>query len=146
MYSVIAHENERQINCSVPFHPQTKSKLTGKIIEICNKAETGKIAYANWNNVYSTVPKTPNYTPCAGMDIFLGLPHIGKEPQHGNGSLIKLYFKSHVKVKSMIMYYDFAVMVADIGGYIGLFLGMSLVDLTMKCNTLLFSHVTTKFK
>ena len=48
LYGVIAQENAKQTNCSVPFPPQTKSKVTGETIEICNSLESGKIAYSNW--------------------------------------------------------------------------------------------------
>ena len=44
------------------------------------------------------------------------------------------------------MHYDFADMDADIGGSIGLFLGISFIDLGIKCNSLVFSHITKKFK
>ena len=96
--------------------------------------------------MYSTIPKTSNYTPCAGMHLFLSLSHINKEPQPGNKSLFTLYFNLHVKVEGIIMHYDFADMDADIGGSIGLFLGISFIDLGIKCNSLVFSHITKKFK
>ena len=44
------------------------------------------------------------------------------------------------KVKSVILYYDMTTLVADVGGYIGMLLGVSLVDLTIMCNAV-FSKV-----
>ena len=138
LYNMVAHKNEKELNCSVPFHPITLSKLSGKIIDVCNNSETGKKALRNLHSLADEGPDLPNKNPCAGMDFFLGVPEIEKNTigdQATQEAFIRLYIKSEVKVKSVIIYYDFTALTADIGGYMGMFLGISLVDLTMKCNT-----------
>lgn len=133
-YDKIAKENNESFNCSVPFHPSIKSKLTGNPIEICNSSETGKKALENWVVSFYSGPLTTINKPCAEMEIFLGLPFI-----YNNGlvseAYIKIYIKPDIKVKSVILYYDLTTLFAELGGYIGMFLGISLVDLTIICNS-----------
>ena len=143
-YSTIARENENEFNCSVPFHPLTTSKLTGSIIEICNTSESGLKAFKKFNSVWQSNAIGKN-KPCAAMNIFMGLPSIDSRPTNpSKQAYIKLYMKSSVKVKSVIMYYDRSTFAAEIGGYVGMLMGMSVMDFTMMCNTVLFKFVTTK--
>ena len=144
-YELIANENEKHFNCSVPFHPPITSRITKNTIEICNNSDTGKKACENWSNSMSAGPQTPKNKPCARMDIFLGLPFIDSE-QPDHEASIRIYIKSDVKVKSVIMYYDFTTLAAEVGGYIGMFLGISLVDFTIICNSALFKVVSMKLK
>ena len=147
LYSTIASENEKELNCSVPFHPLTTSKLTGRIIEVCNTSELGSKAHANFNALHGTGPEEAKNKPCAAIDIFLGLPFIDNHPNNpSQEAYIRLYMKSNVKVKSMIIYYDFSTLAAEIGGYIGMFIGMSLMDFTIKCTAALFKAYTKKLK
>ena len=46
----------------------------------------------------------------------------------------KSAFKPDIKVKSTVMYYDSTTLAAEIGGYVGMFLGVSMVDLAMAFN------------
>jgi len=41
---------------------------------------------------------------------------------------LKVYLKSTVKVKKMVLNYPFLSMAAEVGGYSGLLLGISLLD------------------
>ena len=143
LYNMVANENEDKWNCSVPFHAPTTSKITGKLIEICNNSFLGLQAYNNWDDVLRRGSQIPNYQPCAWMDVVLGLPIVSPD-QNMNEAFVRFYFKSHVKVKSIIAYYDFASLVADLGGYIGMLLGVSLIDLTIKLNNLLVRVLAAK--
>ena len=144
LYNTIAIENENELNCSVPFHPKTTSNATGRIIDICKSSETGSKAVAKFSSLKTSTPSSKD-KPCASMAIFMGLPMIDNQPTNpSQESSIKLYMTLNVKVKSMIMYYDFSTFVAEIGGYVGMFMGMSLMDFTMMCNTALFNFFTRK--
>ena len=46
-YNSIAHKNERNYNCSVPFHPPVYSPISGKVIEVCKDEEVGKRALSD---------------------------------------------------------------------------------------------------
>ena len=144
LYNTIAGENEKEFSCSVPFHPVTTSNVTGRVIKICNTSEIGSKASGKFYSIRSSFPQSKN-KPCAKMDIFMGLPLVDNRPTNpSNESYIRLYIKSNVKVKSVIMYYDFSTFVAEIGGYVGMFMGMSLMDFTIMCNTALFNFITRK--
>ena len=141
IYKMVANKNKKLLNCSVPFHPPTASDEEGKIIKICNNSHSGRKALTEWNNAIVSGPTNSKYQPCAGMDVDLGMPSIG-EDQPKNSSFFRLFFTSHVKVKRIILYYDFSSLTADLGGYIGVLLGISLMDLTSKFNNLLFGYLT----
>ena len=58
----------------------------------------------------------------------MGLPFNGTGDD--NRSYIKMYMKSTVKFKKIVYDFTFLSMVAEIGGYTGLLLGVSVVNLT----------------
>ena len=80
------------------------------------------------------------------MDIFFGLPHVDKINNPLHEAYIKLYLEETVKVKTMILYYDVSTLGAELGGNIGVFIGISLMDLTIKGSAILFAFVTAKLK
>ena len=142
-YEKVAFENERDLNCSVPFHPTTNSSITGRQIEICSDSKDGKKAIRNWVASFYSSSETPLDKPCAEMEFFLGFPLVNEDRSESE-AYIKIYIKSHVKVKSVILYYDMTTLVADVGGYIGMLLGVSLVDLTIMCNAVFSKAVKLK--
>ena len=75
----------------------------------------------------------------------MGIPSIDNRPTNpSKEAYIKLYMKSSVKVKCVIMYYDRSTFAAEIGGYVGMLMGMSVMDFIMLCNTVLYKFVATK--
>ena len=67
--------------------------------------------------------------PCLSMDIYYGYPILDSN-YIPNESFIKLYFKSSVNVKENIFAYTGITLFAEMGGYLGLLLGFSILDLT----------------
>ena len=68
-------------------------------------------------------------SPCTTMGINFGIPirsniGIGKKEAY-----MKLYFKNQINVRTSIYSYSIPSLVADIGGYLGLLLGFSVLDL-----------------
>ena len=143
-YDIVANENEKKFNCTVPFHPPTLSKMTGNIIEICPDKLRGKEAYRSYKSFVQTGPSSPSMRPCAGMDVFLGLPDIDTGPE--DEAYIRLYLKTDIKIKSIILYYDSNTLFAEIGGYLGMLLGFSLLDFTSIVNGALFKMFLRKFQ
>ena len=66
--------------------------------------------------------------PCSTMDPDLGLPFVGK--QDDGIAYLKMYMLSTVKVKKTVLDYTWLSMLAEIGGYTGLLLGVSVVNVT----------------
>ena len=64
------------------------------------------------------------------MTFTFGLAKYSTTDIGPDEGLIKLYFKSQINVRKSMLSYDFAAFVADIGGYLGLLLGISLLDAT----------------
>ena len=62
------------------------------------------------------------------MNFFLDIPFSSSNFE--GKSYTKLYIKSTTKVREMVLDYSFLSMVAEIGGYTGLLLGVSVVNMT----------------
>lgn len=143
-YEIIAHENDKKFNCTVPFHPPTLSSRTRNMIEICPDSRRGRGALSNYRSFVQTGPSSPNMRPCSGMDVFLGLPDIDSGSK--DEAYIRLYLKTDIKIKSIILYYDSNTLFAEIGGYLGMLLGFSLLDFTSIVNGALFKIIVRKFQ
>ncbi len=74
--------------------------------------------------------------PCSTIEVFLGLPFPGDDGK-SNVAFIKIYVKSTVKVNRTVLDYTWVSMLAEIGGYTGLLLGISVVDITSFVDRLL---------
>ena len=146
-----ANENlDDKYGCTIPFLPQMKSKNTGKDLDICKSPEIGQMALKSYEDVET---KMLGNVPCTRMDISLGMPHVshdaaapqGSVPYQGYGSdetsFVLLYFKPTIKVKRTILEYDYLTLVAEIGGYVGLLIGVSLAQSSIAIITLLAKTV-----
>ena len=70
---------------------------------------------------------TPCSTPCAQMELFFGFPVI--QPFGKASYNLKMYFKSNIIVKKSQVAYPTESFLAEMGGYLGLFLGFSMMDI-----------------
>ena len=68
------------------------------------------------------------------MDIIFGIPIIEKD--NPKKSTMKMYFKKMIQVRRSYLAYSIISMFAEIGGYLGLLLGYSLLDLTNILDTI----------
>ena len=66
--------------------------------------------------------------PCSIMDINFGYPII--DTTNIDEAYVKLYFKMAVQIHKNILAYSTLSFLAEVGGYIGLLLGFSLLDLS----------------
>ena len=65
--------------------------------------------------------------PCSTMSITFGFPIYDiYDIKKGR---VKMYFKSQINVRKNVVSYDEVNLLAEIGGYIGLLLGFSLLDI-----------------
>ena len=65
--------------------------------------------------------------PCASIDTFFGIPDT---QEHRKGKYhLKLYFKNMISVQRSHISYPIESLIAELGGYLGLLLGVSSMDL-----------------
>ena len=81
------------------------------------------------------------YIPCSNFEISLGLPKIDDEDNDINEAYVRLYPKSQIKMKTIVLYYDFTTFAAEIGGYVGICLGASLVDIVRTINAYILAKL-----
>ena len=127
-YERIAAVNEKLFGCSVPWHPPIFSNTTGKRIKICDNSEIGFSAYQKFRDFYDA-QLSEAMIPCAMFDIFTGLPDVDDTDNSMDEAYIRLYLKTKMKIKSTIVHYDVTTLTAEIGGYVGMFLGVSFMDI-----------------
>lgn len=61
--------------------------------------------------------------------LFSGMPFVSEDPDQDTFK-VKIYLKTTTKVKKTVPDYPVLTMIAEIGGYTGLLLGISIVNLT----------------
>ena len=147
-YNSLARENKNVLGCSVPFHPPLSSDLQQHDADICANLTSGKKAMDNYDAMRDSNladDGSADQTSCAWFDIFLGLPFIDDEGNDANEAYIRLYIKSKIKVKSIVRYYDSTTLAAEIGGYVGMFVGVSMVDLAILFNAGFMKMAGRKF-
>ena len=135
-YKQVAYENQKEFGCSVPFHPKFLLDGTNEWITICNNSTIGLMALRKFVESQGALASKSS-VPCSTYDIILGLPQIDDKDNKMNESYIRLYPKTEIKIKSIILYYDFYTLAADVGGYIGMCLGISMIDFTRAFNVAL---------
>ena len=146
-YEYIATENDKRFGCSVPWHPRFLSKRTGNEIEICRDPKSAANAATFFLDHYQATI-SEELTPCARYDVSLGMPHIRNttaDDTNSDKAFLKLYFKTNIKQKSTVIYYDSTTFAAEIGGYVGMFLGISLIDITIILNSFLLIAIKKVF-
>ena len=90
------------------------------------------------------------------MDIFLGMPAISNNsevtnphPYSGYGlrdkAFVLLYFRTDVKVKRTVYDYDFLTLVGELGGYVGLLIGISLSELIIHSNSYIVKRLEQNY-
>ena len=67
------------------------------------------------------------FDACTSLDVTYGYPFI-YEARNGSDSFITFYFKTSVAVRESHPAYDRASLFAEIGGYTGLLIGVSVFD------------------
>ena len=143
LYSRINEELDKNFRCTVPFLPAIRSNFTGNISEICNEPNKSMSALNLYDFLRSSGQSNICGTPCEGMDVYLGLPFISKTEE--NWGHIKIYLKSTIKIKRTVLDYTFLSLVAEVGGYVGLLLGISVVKLVMNMNSFCTRHLAQQF-
>ena len=139
LFNRINEDLEQRFNCTVPFLPPIKSERTGHDSVICKEENKSIEASARYDYLRSSGQSSLCQSPCEGMDIYLGLPFISST--QSNSTYIKIYLKSNIKIKSIVYDYTFLSLVAEVGSYVGLILGISVINIALNLNMLLIQRV-----
>ena len=68
--------------------------------------------------------------PCLTMNVVFGFPiYSPSDISKDASAFAKLYFKSQVQFQKSVLSYSKTSLLAEVGGYIGLLLGFSLLDI-----------------
>ena len=103
----------KEFGCTPP-HSENKEN-------ICTNETISKQVFEYWDSE-KFVPRTSCPDPCKVM-LFRVMPMASKIIKY---SRVKLHFQSRVKVVKSYYAYSGLTVIAEIGGYIGLFLGVSI--------------------
>ena len=141
-HKIASNENTNKYGCTVPFHPSISFTKEGENSKICENETLGILAF-NYYDALRSSSWSPELTPCARFDIFIGLPDIDDTDNKNEEATIKLYMNTDIKVKSIVLYYDSTTLVAQIGGCVGMLLGISIVDVVKTFNSI-FNHIVHK--
>ena len=124
-------ESIKQIGCTTPFG------LNKSLI--CTDVEKAQKALDLYGKMQREVPKSC-LNPCNYI-----IPHLyftyQKRVQKNDNSFLKLENNGEIKVTKSELAYDTLTLLADIGGYVGLFLGIAIVHIKE-----LFRILAQKFK
>ena len=123
-----------KFQCTVPYIP-SPSNLT-----VCdpNNAALRKAVFEKFDFLVANGQKGLCDFPCSNIEVFTGLPFKGESDDVG---ILKIYMKSTTKVKQIVLDYSMGSMIAEIGGYTGLLLGISFVNLTQ-----VIDKITMKYR
>ena len=125
----------QEVQISHPFMISKKKNSSLIVFEENKSMEASKrYDYLRSSGQSSLCP-----SPCEGMDIYLGLPFISTA--ESNFTYIKIYLKSSVKIKSIVYDYTFLSLVAEVGSYVGLILGISVVNIALNINLLFIQRI-----
>ena len=105
--------------CVMPFHT---TKTTEKQ---CLPNVTMREEYLEF--LFNKVFESICHMPCGAMEVTfpsISLDKTGSE----NETYTKVYFLHAVKIQTILQNYTIITFLAEVGGYMGLLLGMSLLD------------------
>ena len=99
---------------------------------------SGRIFHLSYLAIRNYVASNDCPLPCTSMTITFGFPIYDDYP--ADKGRVVIYFKTNINVRRNVVFYDEVHMLAEIGGYIGLLLGLSLLDLAALFRSLLERH------
>ena len=133
-YDEFLYRNLRKIlasefNCTVPFLPDYNLPTDTRRIDICKDPEKRNASYAKYDLLKRNNENRVCENPCSTIQTYFGL-FFKDATYDGDKAYLKIYLQSMTTIKLTVMDYDGVAMVADIGGYTGLLLGMSAIHLS----------------
>ena len=129
LYQNLRHLLVSEFNCTVPFLPDEVSSKNEQTNQICLDPEVRKKSYDRYDLLKRNNGNKACDNPCSTIQTYFGL-FFKDTKYNGDKAYIKIYLQSMTTIKLTVMDYDAVDMVADIGGYTGLLLGMSAIHVS----------------
>ena len=121
---LILQESENEIGCTTPFHPD-KSNICleyNKAYEAVRIFED--ITLRNLTKANQLCPK-----PCQQYTIsFTSYKEMSSK--YFNGAMLLIQFPKYIRVSRSYYSYTLLELLAEVGGYVGLFLGVSIIQIS----------------
>ena len=117
--------------------------LTSKNPEkICNGRNGDVMAQMDFKDKFHQLMLEAKYSemcpkPCETSGILFGIP-VEEKYKRKDLSYVKLYFKQQIITRKSLPSYTMLSVIADVGGYLGLLLGFSLLDLSWVIKKIIF--------
>ena len=123
-YQAIAQDLMNELSCVVPF-------ITTENKSICMNMAQSEVdkMMIRFKKSASNTTTGPCMSPCISMDIFFGVLFDDGIRDDGK-SYLQIYLKTNIKFQQTIYDYTLLSLLAEIGGYTGLLLGMSVANIT----------------
>ena len=132
-YKHVATKNYKKYGCSVPWHPLFDNG-NGSKIGICSNSNLGFKATEMFIDS-KDAPISKDLVPCAKYNINLGTIDRNTNGHPKNETFVRLYLHTEIVIQKMVIYYDSITFAAEIGGYVGMLLGVSAIDLAVFFNS-----------
>ena len=115
-----------KFRCSVPFLPNTQITNHNKI---CKNAKKRQKAYALYDLLKRNKENIVCPNPCSSIEVYFGI--MFQDVVHNeNRAYLQFYLPTTTRINFTVLDYDGVAMLADIGGYSGLLLGLSAAHLS----------------
>ena len=130
LYRNLRNILESDFNCTVPFFPDDPNMNSSQIVPICEDQKTREKIYEEYDLLKRNRGNKVCDDPCSKIQTYFGLLFVDPKEYDEDKAYLKIYLQSITTIKLTVMDYDAVDMVADIGGYTGLLLGMSAIHVS----------------
>ena len=140
-----ARQSEKQFGCVIPMYSSIVSTKMNREIEVCQNSTLGYKAMKYYFKKLD-VADSDRLVPCAKFDFHLGIPDIDDTNNEMHEAYLKLYLNTDVLIKTTILYYGSVELAAEIGGFVGMILGISLIDIAKLLSFIIDVTIQKKFE
>ena len=156
--SMLGRKFKETFNCTSPFIPPElrygaeicRNQTEGLLVQILFRSLSGIFATNNWNENYFFMPpcnynsytfSTIDYNNGINRSLYLTKSEVEKKrPQYFSTKNLDIFFKSKMTVTEQFWSYTFLAYIAECGGFVGLFLGYSILQIGD-----VFQYISNKF-
>ena len=117
-----------EYGCIVPFLRDYVTTQDTEQSKVCKDPEKRKMVYARYDLLKRNKDLKVCDNPCSATQVFFGV--IFDDEYDKNQAYLQIYLQSTTNINLTVLDYDGVSLVADIGGYSGLLLGVSVIHLS----------------